>query len=121
MPVSRVLLDKVLPAPGEGPSEKTRESGHFTVDLYTTTESGARYTARFAAQGDPGYKATAVMLAESALSLASGGGLETAARPVHFSEQFERSDPCQQFGIEKSRWCLRLRKHFYRPLFGSGT
>ena len=26
------------------------------------------------------------------LSLASGGGLETAARPVHFSEQFERSD-----------------------------
>jgi hypothetical protein len=26
------------------------------------------------------------------LSLASGGGLETAARPVHFSEQFERDD-----------------------------
>jgi hypothetical protein len=26
------------------------------------------------------------------LSLASGGGLESAARPVHFSEQFERSD-----------------------------
>ncbi|MFD3811210.1 saccharopine dehydrogenase family protein [Rhodococcus sp. NPDC058639] len=72
-PPTRFLLDKVLPAPGEGPSEKTRESGHFTVDLYTTTESGARYTARFAAQGDPGYKATAVMLAESALSLASGG------------------------------------------------
>ena len=71
---TRFVLDKVLPAPGEGPSKKTREHGHFAVDVFTTTESGARYTARFAAQGDPGYKATAVMLAESALSLATGGG-----------------------------------------------
>jgi short subunit dehydrogenase-like uncharacterized protein len=70
---TRFLLDKLLPAPGEGPSEQTREKGHFTVDLYTTTETGARYTARFAAKGDPGYKATAVMLGESALSLAVGG------------------------------------------------
>jgi short subunit dehydrogenase-like uncharacterized protein len=70
---TRFLLDKVLPAPGEGPSEQTREKGHFTIDLYTTTETGARYTARFAAKGDPGYKATAVMLGESALSLAVGG------------------------------------------------
>ncbi|TCN57930.1 short subunit dehydrogenase-like uncharacterized protein [Rhodococcus sp. SMB37] len=70
---TRFLLDKVLPAPGEGPSEQTRERGYFTVDLYTTTETGARYTARFAAKGDPGYKATAVMLSESALSLAVGG------------------------------------------------
>ncbi|MEE2032999.1 saccharopine dehydrogenase family protein [Rhodococcus chondri] len=72
-PPTRFVLDKVLPAPGEGPSEKTRERGHFRVDLYTTTESGARYSATVAAQGDPGYKATAVMLAESALSLAVGG------------------------------------------------
>ncbi|MBS9372363.1 saccharopine dehydrogenase family protein [Rhodococcus sp. B50] len=72
-PPTRFVLDKLLPAPGEGPSEKTRENGYFTVDLYASTESGARYTARFGAQGDPGYKATAVMLAESALSLALGG------------------------------------------------
>ncbi|WP_241387722.1 saccharopine dehydrogenase family protein [Rhodococcus sp. CH91] len=72
-PPTRFVLDKILPAPGEGPSEKTRENGYFTVDLYASTESGARYTARFGAQGDPGYKATAVMLAESALSLALGG------------------------------------------------
>ncbi|MDX5451247.1 MAG: enoyl-ACP reductase, partial [Rhodococcus sp. (in: high G+C Gram-positive bacteria)] len=32
-----------------------------------------RYRARVAAQGDPGYKATAVMLGESALSLVLGG------------------------------------------------
>ncbi|MGW0023825.1 saccharopine dehydrogenase family protein [Rhodococcus sp. NPDC003383] len=72
-PPTRFLLDKVLPKPGEGPSEATRERGFFTIDLYTTTTAGARYTTRFAAQGDPGYKATAVMLAESALSLAVGG------------------------------------------------
>lgn len=72
-PPTRFLLDKVLPAPGEGPSESSRERGFFTIDLYTTTTTGARYTTRFAAQGDPGYKATAVMLGESALSLAVGG------------------------------------------------
>jgi short subunit dehydrogenase-like uncharacterized protein len=69
MPPVRLLLDRVLPKPGEGPSEEARNAGHFTVDLFTTTESGARYTARFRAKGDPGYAATAVMLGESALAL----------------------------------------------------
>ncbi|WP_305095024.1 trans-acting enoyl reductase family protein [Prescottella sp. R16] len=69
-PPSRWLLDRVLPKPGEGPSEKTRSSGHFTIDVYATTSTGNRYTSRVAAQGDPGYAATAVMLGESALSLA---------------------------------------------------
>ncbi len=55
---------------GEGPSEKARRSGHFTIDLYGDTTSGARYTSRIAAQGDPGYAATAVMFGESALALA---------------------------------------------------
>ncbi|NGP05231.1 enoyl-ACP reductase [Rhodococcus sp. 14C212] len=72
-PPTRFLLDKVLPAPGQGPSESARERGFFTIDLFTTTSTGARYTARVAAQGDPGYKATAVMLGESALSLVLGG------------------------------------------------
>lgn len=66
-------LDRILPKVGSGPSEKTREKGHFTTDLYTLTTSGARYRARVKASGDPGYKATAVMLAESALALVLGG------------------------------------------------
>lgn len=70
---TRYLLDRVLPAPGEGPSEKTRRTGHFTMDVYTTTSTGARYAARVRAQGDPGYAATAVMLGESALALAFDG------------------------------------------------
>ncbi|MCZ4551760.1 saccharopine dehydrogenase family protein [Gordonia rubripertincta] len=66
----RSVLDRILPKPGEGPTEKVRESGHFTTETYTTTTTGKRYRSRMVAKGDPGYKATAVMLAESALSLA---------------------------------------------------
>jgi short subunit dehydrogenase-like uncharacterized protein len=67
---TRSLLTKVLPDPGEGPSEKTREKGFFKVDVYTRTSSGARYVAHVSAQGDPGYKATAMMMGEAALCLA---------------------------------------------------
>lgn len=70
LPPTRFLLDKVLPAPGAGPSETAQKKGHFTVDVFTTTSSGARYASRVKATGDPGYSATAVMLGESALSLA---------------------------------------------------
>ncbi|GAA4474395.1 trans-acting enoyl reductase family protein [Rhodococcus olei] len=69
-PPTRWVLDRVLPKPGAGPSEKTRRTGHFTSDVHTTTTTGARYVARIRAQGDPGYAATAVMLGESALALA---------------------------------------------------
>jgi short subunit dehydrogenase-like uncharacterized protein len=71
-PVQRVL-DRVLPSPGEGPSEATRAHGYFRVDIHTRTTTGARYVATIAAQGDPGYAATSVMLAESALCLAEDG------------------------------------------------
>lgn len=67
---TRAVLDRLLPKPGEGPSETARDKGHFTIDIYTTTTSGARYASRVKASGDPGYKATAVMLGESALALA---------------------------------------------------
>ncbi|MEV4279346.1 saccharopine dehydrogenase family protein [Actinoplanes xinjiangensis] len=70
VPPLRFVLDRLLPAPGAGPSEDTQRNGHFTMDLFTTTTSGARYRARVKAKGDPGYAATAVMLGESALALA---------------------------------------------------
>ena len=69
LPPTRFLLDRLLPKPGEGPSERARREGHFTVDIFTTTTTGARYTARVRAKGDPGYAATAVMLGEAALTL----------------------------------------------------
>jgi len=84
LPGTRQLLDRVLPKPGEGPSEKVREGGHFTIEVHTRTSTGARYVATVAATGDPGYAATSVMFGESALSLGtdaltSGGGVLTPA------------------------------------------
>jgi short subunit dehydrogenase-like uncharacterized protein len=67
---TRKLLDRVLPDPGEGPSEAQRERGFFKIDIHTRTSSGAELVCEIAAPGDPGYKATAVMLGESALALA---------------------------------------------------
>lgn len=68
--VPRSALERVLPKPGTGPDERTRERGHYTVETYTTTSTGARYVARMSQKGDPGYKATAVLLGESGLALA---------------------------------------------------
>jgi short subunit dehydrogenase-like uncharacterized protein len=69
-PPTRAVLDRVLPSPGEGPSEKARRTGFFKIDVHARTSSGRRYVCHVAAQGDPGYAATAVMLGESALCLA---------------------------------------------------
>ena len=65
------LVDRALPKPGTGPSEAARERGFYRVETYTATTSGARYVATMAQQGDPGYKATAVLLGESGLALAT--------------------------------------------------
>ncbi|WP_066903635.1 saccharopine dehydrogenase family protein [Millisia brevis] len=67
---TRTVLDRLLPKPGTGPSESTRVNGHFTIDIFTTTSTGAHYRSRVAAKGDPGYQATSVMLGEAGLALA---------------------------------------------------
>ncbi len=66
----RKLVDRAMPKPGTGPSEAVRERGFYKAETYTTTTSGARYVATIAQKGDPGYKATAVLLGESGLALA---------------------------------------------------
>jgi short subunit dehydrogenase-like uncharacterized protein len=67
---SRALLGRFLPAPGQGPSEKTRRTGFFRMQIHTRTSAGGRYVSNIEARGDPGYAATSVMLGESALCLA---------------------------------------------------
>ncbi len=69
-PRLRPLLDRVLPAPGAGPSERTLEAGRFRAEARAVTTTGARYRSVVAADLDPGYGATAAMLGQSALSLA---------------------------------------------------
>ena len=67
---TRALLDRVLPAPGSGPSAATRAAGWFRSELHAVASGGRRFRAVVAGSGDPGYAATAVMLGESALCLA---------------------------------------------------
>jgi len=64
------LVERIAPKPGTGPSEQAREQGHYTVETYTTTTTGARFKATMSQKGDPGYKATSVLLGESGLALA---------------------------------------------------
>ena len=78
-PASRALLGPLLPGPGEGPSEKTRRSGFFRIEIHAHTSAGARYLSKIEAHGDPGYAATSVMLSESALCLA----LDRDRLPAH--------------------------------------
>jgi short subunit dehydrogenase-like uncharacterized protein len=74
------VLDRVLPSPGEGPSEKVRRTGFYDIEIH-----GGGHVAHVAAKGDPGYAATAVLFGESALCLAleddlpAGGGVLTPA------------------------------------------
>lgn len=66
----RSLLDRVLPKPGEGPGETSRAKGRFAIDIDVVPFGGAAVRTAFAADLDPGYNGTAVMLGESALALA---------------------------------------------------
>jgi short subunit dehydrogenase-like uncharacterized protein len=66
----RTLLGQLMPAPGQGPGERTRRTGYFRMQIHTRTSAGAQYLGTVAARGDPGYAATSVMLGQSALCLA---------------------------------------------------
>jgi len=67
---ARNALDRVLPKAGQGPSPELQRTGFFKIDIHTRTTSGQRYVSRVAADGDPGYAATSVMLGEAAFCLA---------------------------------------------------
>ena len=67
LPPLRNQLLKRVPQ-GEGPSERKRATSWFTVEL--VGEGGGTRVLTKVSGGDPGYGETAMMLAESALSLA---------------------------------------------------
>jgi len=70
-PPTRWLLKRILPASGEGPSEKAMKNGFFKMINVTTSDSKPPVHARTTinGRGDPGYSLTAVMISECALSL----------------------------------------------------
>jgi len=83
----RKLLASRLPAPGEGPSQRQRETGFFDIELFAAHPSDRSKSLRARVYGDrdPGYGSTAKMLGESAVCLAmddldvAGGFWTTAA------------------------------------------
>jgi short subunit dehydrogenase-like uncharacterized protein len=84
-PITRPLIEKRLPSPGEGPSKEVRDKGFFKTRLIALGD-GQTVRGLVADQRDYGYGSTAVMLSEAALCLVfddaqlpSGGGILTPA------------------------------------------
>jgi short subunit dehydrogenase-like uncharacterized protein len=67
---TRAVLDRLLPKPGEGPSAESMARGRFVMDIRARTSTGALFRTRVAADLDPGYTGTAVMIGQAALALA---------------------------------------------------
>ena len=81
-PMLRDQLAKRAPQPGEGPSARTREHGHWKARFLATRDDDSSSISPRDPHGDPGYASTTKMLGESALCLAfdelsSSGGVTT--------------------------------------------
>jgi len=80
----RYIVRRFLPKPGEGPDKVTRENGWFRGLFKVEAEDGEVKYFQIYGDGDPGYKATAQMVCESAITLAisdnlNSGGVLTSA------------------------------------------
>jgi short subunit dehydrogenase-like uncharacterized protein len=69
------------PSPGQGPSDKHLEQSGYTMHLRATSSSGATVVGSATAQGHPGYRSTAMLIAEAGLLLAGAGADGCAALP----------------------------------------
>ena len=107
---TRAVLKKVLPDPGEGPDEATRNNGFFEFWAHGT-DGTHHLKVKVSGQRDPGYGATSRMLAQAGLCLSRdplsvGGGIWTPASAlgnnllerlpnvdIHFSVEEEAEAP----------------------------
>ena len=86
MRFTRGLLQRVLPQPGEGPDEESRETGFFEMELlgFHPEDESKNLRVRVRGDRDPGYGSTSKMIAQCALTLAQdelpgSGGFWTPA------------------------------------------
>jgi short subunit dehydrogenase-like uncharacterized protein len=77
----RRILKRLLPKPGEGPSEKVMNEGFFECEFIATDRSGARVRGILKGQGDAGNRITVKCLCESAFQLAISSGGNTPVKP----------------------------------------
>lgn len=79
-----LVIEKLIPKPGEGPDRNERENGFYNLLLLGELDDGTVIRARVKGDRDPGYGSTSKMLSESAVCLANddldvGGGFWTPA------------------------------------------
>lgn len=68
--VGRALLRRLVPAPGQGPSEEAMARGFFRTRLLGEASDGRLALGELSYAGDAGNRSTVLMLSESALALA---------------------------------------------------
>jgi short subunit dehydrogenase-like uncharacterized protein len=68
--VWRAAMRKVLPSPGEGPSERAMDNGSLRCELIGESENGTQVRGCIAGRGDPGNRATTLFVCEAAMALA---------------------------------------------------
>jgi short subunit dehydrogenase-like uncharacterized protein len=89
------LLDWFGPKPGQGPSDKHLEQSGYTIHMKATAASGVAATGQATAHGHPGYRSTAMLIAEAGLLLAGAGAEGCAALP----RRYGLLTPASAFGV----------------------
>jgi short subunit dehydrogenase-like uncharacterized protein len=81
---AKQFFDWVGPTSGQGPSEKHLEETGYSLRVRATSASGASVAIRAKANGHPGYKSTAMLVAEAGLLLAGEGAEGCSALPKRY-------------------------------------
>ncbi|KAF8840367.1 NAD(P)-binding protein [Paxillus ammoniavirescens] len=110
-PPARWLARRVMPQPGEGPTDEQLEKGALNITNITTSTPNAQGRTTnvrtiFRGKGEPGYLLTSIIISECALSLV----LNADALPA-FSKRGGVLTPMTAFGdvlIERLKACGRI-------------
>ncbi|KAF9222364.1 NAD(P)-binding protein [Gyrodon lividus] len=111
LPPARWLARRLMPQPGEGPTDEQLEAGALSITNITTSMPNAQgrtvnVRTIFRGKGEPGYLLASIMIAECALSLV----LDADSLP-EFSKRGGVLTPMTAFGdvlIERLKACGRI-------------
>ena len=70
VPPTRWVLERFLPAPGEGPSPEEQRNGFFDIRFLGRTADGHTLQVKVTGDRDPGYGSTGKMLGQAGACLA---------------------------------------------------